>query len=236
MSKHLLIIEDDPHIRLGLTDTLRAEGYRVSTCADGTTALAQIRSLSPDLIVLDVMLPGKSGFDICRDLRADRNTVPILLLTAKSQETDKVIGLELGADDYLTKPFGLRELLARVHALLRRANLASSNRPPPDTIHVGPATIHPAALRGESGSTAITFTPREMAVIVLLHRERGNAVSRDRILNDVWGVDYYGTTRTLDQLIVKLRQKLEPNPAHPRHLTTVHGLGYRLENPELTGN
>lgn len=232
MIRHrILVVEDDAHIRLGLVEALRVEGYEAVECRDGSSAVKSIRSLAPALVVLDVMLPGKSGFDICREVRAGGNPVPILLLTAKSQEIDKVVGLELGADDYLTKPFGLRELLARIKALLRRASPSHGNAaPPPEKIQIGGCIIHPAALRGESGPRVLEFTPREIAVLVLLDRERGNAVSRDRILNEVWGVDYFGNTRTLDQLIVKLRQKLEPDPPNPVHILTVHGLGYRLES------
>lgn len=230
MSKRILVVEDDPHIRLGLVEALSSEGYQITECRDGGKALPLIRQAQPDLVILDIMLPRKNGYDICRDLRSEKNTVPILMLTAKGQETDKVIGLELGADDYVTKPFGLRELLARVHALLRRAQPGHSTpAPAPELLHIGDATIDTRALRGRRGDTSFELTPRELSVLTLLHHERGNAVSRDRILNEVWGIDYYGTTRTLDQVIVKLRQKLEPQPSTPRHLLTVHGLGYRLE-------
>ncbi len=231
MSKHILVVEDDPHIRLGLVDALTGEGYHVTECRDGGEALPKIRQDQPDLVILDIMLPRRNGYEICRDLRAERNTVPILMLTAKGQETDKVIGLELGADDYVTKPFGLRELLARVHALLRRAHPAASATAAtsPDHLHIGTATIDTRALRGKLGDTPFELTPREMSVLALLHQERGHVVSRDRILNEVWGIDYYGTTRTLDQVIVKIRQKLEIEPSRPRYLLTVHGLGYRLD-------
>jgi len=230
MSKHILIVEDDPHIQLGLTEALTGEGYTVTGCTDGGQAAALIRQARPDLVLLDVMLPRKNGYDICRELRAEKNTVPVLMLTAKGQEIDKVVGLELGADDYVTKPFGLRELLARVQALLRRsAPQASPGSPTPDFLRFGEVEVDARALRGTRSGKPFDLTPREFAVLALLFRERGNAVSRDRILNEIWGIDYYGTTRTLDQVIVKLRQKLESRPAAPRHLLTVHGLGYRLE-------
>jgi DNA-binding response OmpR family regulator len=230
MSKRILVVEDDPNIRLGLVDTLTSEGYTVTESSDGAQALAQIRQEQPDLVVLDVMLPRKSGYDICRELRASKNSVPILMLTAKGQEADKVIGLELGADDYVTKPFGVRELIARVHALLRRAQPGQSGfEPPPAVIRFGNVEIDAPALRGRRDGVAFELTPRELAVLALLHRERGNAISRDRILNEVWGIEYYGTTRTLDQVIVKIRQKIENEPASPKYLLTVHGLGYRLE-------
>ncbi len=230
MKKHILIVEDDAHIRLGLTESLRAEGYEVTDCCAGSEAMNLVRQRKPDLIVLDIMLPGKSGYDLCREIRASKNRVPILMLSAKGQEIDKVVGLELGADDYVTKPFSLRELIARVQALLRRAeHTATPADALPDEIAFGNVRIDTRALRGTRGKSKFELTPRELKVIAVLHRERGNAVSRDQILNEVWGIEYYGTTRTLDQLIVKLRQKLEDEPAEPKHIVTVHSLGYRLE-------
>jgi DNA-binding response OmpR family regulator len=230
MKKRLLVVEDDAHIRLGLCEALRAEGYDVVDCRDGAQAGPLIKQHKPDLIILDIMLPGKSGFDLCREIRSGKNRVPILMLSAKGQEIDKVVGLELGADDYVTKPFSLRELLARVQALLRRAEAgggAASNLPM--EIAFGKVRIDCKALRGKRGKEKIELSPRELKVLSVLYRERGNAVSRESLLNEVWGVDYYGTTRTLDQLIVKLRQKIEDVPGEPRHLLTVHTLGYRLE-------
>ena len=229
MKKHLLIVEDDAHIRLGLCDALRAEGYEVSECRDGTQAAPLLKQRKPDLVILDIMLPGKSGYDLCREIRGAKNRVPILMLSAKGQEIDKVVGLELGADDYVTKPFSLRELLARVHALLRRAEPGSGAIDVPAEIAFGHVRIDCKALRGKRGKEPFELTPRELRVLALLFRERGNAVSRDTILNEVWGIEYYGTTRTLDQLIVKLRQKIEDVPGEPKHLLTVHTLGYRLD-------
>lgn len=229
MKRHLLVVEDDAHIRLGLCDALRSEGYEVSDCGDGAQALPLLKQRPPDLVILDIMLPNKSGYDLCREIRAAKNRVPILMLSAKGQEIDKVVGLELGADDYVTKPFGVRELLARVHALLRRSDPAAVAPAMPDVIEFGEVRIDVKAMRGQRGEAPIELSPRELKVLALLHRELGNAVSRDAILNEVWGIEYYGTTRTLDQLIVKLRQKIEAAPAEPRHLLTVHGHGYRLE-------
>jgi DNA-binding response OmpR family regulator len=229
MKKHLLVVEDDAHIRLGLCDTLRSEGFEVTECADGAQALPLLLQNRPDLLILDIMLPHKSGYDLCREIRGAKNRVPILILSAKGQEIDKVVGLELGADDYVTKPFSIRELLARVHALLRRAEPAPTAPELPERIMFGEINVDCRALRGKRGKTAFELTPRELKVLALLHRERGNAVGRDAILNEVWGIEYYGTTRTLDQLIVKLRQKIEAVPSEPRYLLTVHGLGYRLE-------
>ena len=230
MKKHILIVEDDAHIRLGLCEALRAEGYEVTDSSSGTEALPLFKQRKPDLVVLDIMLPGKSGYDICREVRATKSRVPILMLSAKGQEVDKVVGLELGADDYVTKPFSLRELLARVQALLRRSDFATEPAGEmPEEIKFGKVRVETKALRGLRGKEKFELTPRELSVLALLHRELGNAVSRDKILNEVWGIEYYGTTRTLDQLIVKLRQKIEDEPGEPKHLLTVHGLGYRLD-------
>jgi DNA-binding response OmpR family regulator len=229
MKKHLLVVEDDAHIRLGLCDALRAEGYEITECRDGGQAGPLIKQRKPDLVILDVMLPGKSGFDLCREIRAAKDRVPILMLSAKGQEIDKVVGLELGADDYVTKPFSLRELIARVQALLRRASPATGMTAVPAEISFGKVRVDSKALRGKRGKETFELTPRELKVLAVLFRERGHAVSRDALLNEVWGVDYFGTTRTLDQLIVKLRQKIEDTPGEPRHLLTVHTLGYRLE-------
>src|SRR5687768_10119942 len=215
MKKHVLVVEDDAHIRLGLCDSLRAEGYEVTDCCAGSEALPLFKQRKPDLVVLDIMLPGKSGYELCREIRATKSRVPILMLSAKSQEIDKVVGLELGADDYVTKPFSLRELLARVQALLRRAQAGGAASDLPMEIAFGKVRVDCKALRGKRGSKAIELTPREMKVLAVLFRERGNAVSREALLNEVWGVDYYGTTRTLDQLIVKLRQKIEEVPGEP---------------------
>ena len=229
MKKHLLVVEDDAHIRLGLVDALRAEGYEVTECGDGSHVLPLFRQHKPDLVILDIMLPGKSGYDLCREIRATKNRTPILMLSAKGQEIDKVVGLELGADDYVTKPFSLRELLARVRALLRRAEPGIEATEAPAEIAFGKVRVDCKALRGKRGKETFELTPRELRVLALLFREKGNAVSRESILNEVWGIEYYGTTRTLDQLVVKLRQKIEDTPGEPRHLLTVHSLGYRLE-------
>jgi DNA-binding response OmpR family regulator len=230
MNTRILVVEDDAYIRLGLVEALEGKGYQVSECRDGSQVITLIRQQKPDLVILDIMLPHKSGYEICRELRQAGNTVPILMLTAKGRESDKVIGLDLGADDYVTKPFGVRELIARIHALLRRGHPARSSADElPNQLQFGHVEIDVPALRGTRDGAAFELTPRELSVLSLLYRERGNAVSRDRIFNEIWGVDYYRNTRTLDQVIVKLRQKIEPEPSEPRHLLTVHGLGYRLD-------
>lgn len=238
MKKHILVVEDDLHIRLGLCEALTQENYAVSETSMGSEVLSLVRARNPDLILLDIMLPGKNGYDICRDLREQGIRIPIIMTTAKGQEIDRVLGLEIGADDYVTKPFSVRELVARVKAQLRRCEYGESKKSGesaslPEKIELGEFVISVASQRGQwaddESSAPTELTARELKLLCLLSQERGKVVSRDRIFNEVWGVDYLGTTRTLDQLVVKLRQKVEKNPSKPRYLLTVHGVGYRLE-------
>ena len=231
MRKHILVVEDDPHIRVGIVETLMSEHFSVSETGDGRQVLALVRERKPDLVLLDIMLPGKSGYDVCRELRQNKIPVPVIMLTAKGQEIYKVVGLELGADDYVTKPFGVRELVARIQAVLRRTQAANDESPlaVPKSIEFGKVKIDCAALRGSRGKAAFELSPRELKVLCLLHQEQGKVVTRDDLLNKVWGVEYYGTTRTLDQVIVKLRQKIEDEPEEPKYLQTVYGMGYRLD-------
>lgn len=229
MSSPILIIEDDPHILLGLQEVLRGDGFTVAVCERGDQALAAVEKHRPSLIVLDVMLPGLNGYDVCRALRAKQDATPVLMLTAKGQEIDKVVGLDLGADDYVTKPFGVRELLARIHALLRRTQPAAETPAPGNGVFaIGPATIDPRTFQLRRGRTTEDLTARELKLLQLFHAHAGEVLSRDRLLNEVWGYNYYGTTRTLDQVIVQLRKKLGDQGGEPRHLLTVHGVGYKL--------
>lgn len=222
----ILLAEDDAPIREGLVLTLKSEGYAVRAAANGAEALALFAEARPDLLLLDVMMPKKSGWDVCAEVRRADPSVPILFLTAKAEERDKVLGLGLGADDYIVKPFGVPELLARVAAALRRAAAA----PPPiardEPFAVAGARVDPRALRlvDAAGRTS-DITSRELALLRLFAARPGEALPRDRLLNEGWGVDYLGTTRTLDQLIVKLRRKLGPDASA---LETIHGVGYRL--------
>jgi DNA-binding response OmpR family regulator len=227
MKTAVTVVEDDPHIAFGLEEVLRAEGFEVSTCKTGTEALATVAKHKPDLILLDVMLPGLSGYDICKQLRAKGCSAAILMLTAKGQELDKVIGLDLGADDYVTKPFGVRELIARVHALLRRAK---SLRPPATEtpFKIGSAEIDPRKYVVHRGKEVHELTAKELKLLQLFSASPGVVFSRNKLLNDVWGYNYFGTTRTLDQTIVQLRKKIGDNGHEPKHLLTVHGVGYKL--------
>jgi DNA-binding response OmpR family regulator len=228
MKTKILVVEDDPHILLGLDEVLKSDGFEVATCNRGDQAAEAVTKHRPALIVLDVMLPGLSGYDICRQLRAKRVATPILMLTAKGQEIDKVVGLDLGADDYVTKPFGVRELLARIHALLRRGATAAGAPGADSAFQIGSATIDPKTFQLKRGKSVDELTAKEIKLLQVFHAHAGEVLSRDRLLNEVWGYNYYGTTRTLDQVIVQLRKKLGDNGGEPRHLLTVHGVGYKL--------
>jgi DNA-binding response OmpR family regulator len=228
MNAPILIVEDDPNIALGLEEIFKGEQFTPVVCARGDEVLAAVLKRQPVLILLDVMLPGMSGYDVCKLLRKKGVRTPILMLTAKGQEMDKVIGHELGADDYLTKPFGVRELLARVQALLRRSGSAKPKVEPELVFKIGACVIDPATFQLRRGRMTEQLTARELKLLSLFHAHRGEVLSRDRLLNEVWGQQYYGTTRTLDQVIVQLRKKLGEPTDTPRHLLTVHGVGYRL--------
>jgi DNA-binding response OmpR family regulator len=231
MNTKVLIVEDDPHILLGLEEVLNSDGFEVAVCNRGDQALEAVRKQRPALIVLDVMLPGLSGYDICKQLRAKKVATPILMLTAKGQEIDKVVGLDLGADDYVTKPFGVRELLARIHALLRRTAAAPASQPDAQApFQIGAATIDPKTFQLKRGKEVEELTAKELKLLQLFAAHPGEVFSRDRLLNEVWGYNYYGTTRTLDQVIVQLRKKLGDSGDEPHHLLTVHGVGYKLAN------
>lgn len=233
MKTKILIVEDDPHILLGLEEVLKSEGYETASCSRGDEAVAAVAKFQPTLIVLDVMLPGASGYDICKQLRAKKIAAPILMLTAKGQEIDKVVGLDLGADDYVTKPFGVRELLARIQALLRRSG-SSASQPTADDhpFQIGLATIDPKTFQLKRGKTVEELTAREVKLLQIFHAHAGEVLSRDKLLNEVWGYNYYGTTRTLDQVIVQLRKKLGDHGDEPKHLLTIHGVGYKLAEQE----
>jgi DNA-binding response OmpR family regulator len=225
----ILIVEDEPHILLGLEEVLKSEGFEVVSANRGDQAVAAVAKHHPALILLDVMLPGLSGYDICKQLRGKKLTTPILMLTAKGQELDKVVGLDLGADDYVTKPFGVRELLARIHALLRRGAAASPDSAASQSqFNIGDATIDPRTFEIRRGKSRQELTARELKLLQCFQAHPGEVLSRDRLLTEVWGYNYYGTTRTLDQVIVQLRKKLGDDGGNARLLITVHGVGYKL--------
>ncbi len=230
----VLVVEDDSHIREGLCDLLEGEGAKVTTAADGEAALAYWQTRKFGLVILDVMMPGKSGYDVCREIRKTDPGVPVIMLTAKTEELDKVVGLELGADDYVTKPFGVRELLARIHAVLRRtASRPKAGAPAaeaePATFTFGEAEINRQTLRGILRGNHFDVSPRELRLLEFFIASPGLALSREKLLQGVWGYEGANLTRTVDQHIAQLRKKVEPDPAAPKSLLTVHGLGYRYE-------
>lgn len=219
----VLVIEDEPAILRGLADNLRAEGYDVLTAAEGETGFALLRDHHPDVVVLDLILPKLSGYEICRKARAQGINTPILMLTARSEEADRVLGLDLGADDYVTKPFSIRELLARVRALLRRARPAAIEQ-----LHFDDVQIDFRRYEAFKLGSPVELTPKEFGVLRCLAERDGEVVSRDELLNDVWGYENFPSTRTVDNHIAALRAKLERDPSDPQHIRTVHGVGYRF--------
>ena len=225
MSK-ILVVEDDANIRDGIAETLLSECYEVVLARDGLEALAKYKEARPDLVLLDVMMPAKSGYDVCREIRAIDASTPIIMLTAKGEEFDKVLGLSLGADDYVVKPFGIRELLARVAAVLRRCHTypaAEEGTRAGETFVFGKCKVDPKRYCLLSENQEYPLSDREMRLLVYFSRHEGEVLTRDALLNNVWGIEYYGNTRTLDQHISQLRKKLgEPSP-----IETVHGIGYR---------
>ncbi|MCL1921621.1 MAG: response regulator transcription factor [Kiritimatiellaeota bacterium] len=224
--KHILVAEDDLHIRNGLVALLQAEGYETFVAKDGEEAVKRACERQPDLILLDIMMPKKSGYDACTEIRRSYPRIPVIMLTAKGEEIDKVLGLGLGADDYITKPFGTRELLARLAAVLRRcAAQPPSEGAAQEAFTIGAATIDPVRYEVRVGKTAEPLSDKELKLITHLHRHANQVLSRDALLNAVWGIDYLGSTRTLDQHIAQIRKKLGDSASA---IQTVHGVGYRL--------
>ncbi len=220
----ILIIEDDPAILRGLSEVLRRESYDVLAATDGETGYRLVREKNPDLLILDLMLPKLSGYEICRKMRSGGLSIPILILTARGDEGDRVLGLDLGADDYVSKPFSLRELLARVRALLRRTQPARSLL---SELRVNDVIVDFRSYEARRSGSPLDMTRREFQVLRVLASRPGEVISRSELLDQVWGLDAYPTTRTVDNHIASLRAKLESNPAEPVHILTVRGVGYK---------
>ncbi len=222
----ILIVEDDPKMQIGLRDNLEFEGYDVKVVNNGKSGLQEILDNTYDLVILDVMLPQMSGFDVLRKSREKGVTTPVIMLTAKGEEIDKVLGLELGADDYVTKPFGLRELIARVKAVLRRHEGQTSGSS--SQVKIGNVEIDFEGYTATASGQSLAMTPKEFDILKFLWQHRNKVVTRDQLLTNVWGYDESISTRTVDNFILKLRQKIEDDPAHPRNIITIHGTGYKL--------
>jgi DNA-binding response OmpR family regulator len=221
----ILIVEDEPNMVAGLRDNFEYEGYEVVTAGDGVEGLERALADSPDLVVLDVMMPRMSGLDVCKQLKAKKPALPIIMLTARGQEVDKVVGLELGADDYVTKPFSVRELVARIKAVLRRSQRAPKEE---ERYAFGDVEVNLRTHQVVRSGKAMDVSGKEFELLKYFLANPGEVLSRDRLLDNVWGYEHYPTTRTVDAHIVRLRQKLEPKPDEPRYILTVHGVGYKF--------
>ena len=220
----ILIVDDEPEMVRGLEDNLRFEGYQTVAAPDGRRGLALALSEAPDLILLDVMMPGMSGWDLCRELRRRGLDVPVIMLTARGEEVDRVLGLELGADDYVTKPFSLRELMARIRAVLRRPG----PRQKFEEFAFGDVRVHLRARQAFKSGREVRLTRKEFDLLRYLIEHPGEVITRDRLLDEGWGYEQFPTTRTVDTHILRLRQKFEDDPERPAHILTAHGQGYRF--------
>jgi DNA-binding response OmpR family regulator len=224
----VLVAEDNPLTLGGLTEVLQTEGYHVLQATDGAAALELFEREAPDFVCLDIMMPGVNGYDVCRRMRALRPQTPIVFITAKSQEVDKVLGLELGADDFIVKPFGVKEVVARIRAVTRRCR-QSAAVPEAPPFQMGDLTVYPAELRARRGGDTIELSLRDVKLLELLHAHRGRVLDRNTIFNHCWGEDYFPNSRSLDQHVSQLRKRIELDPKSPAIIRTVHGAGYRFE-------
>ena len=222
----ILVVEDEDAILMGITENLKAEGYDVVTATEGPEALKLGEEAHPDLIILDIMLPGMSGYDVCRKLRDKRVQVPIMMLTARQDEFDKLHGFEMGADDYVTKPFSIRELLARIRAILLRGRERVEG---PTRYEFGDCVLDMESRIFARKGEEIKLTHTEFDLLAYFLRNTGKALSRDQVMNDVWGTEYFGTQRSLDSFVASLRHKIEKKASKPEHILTVHGVGYKFE-------
>jgi len=223
--KRILLVEDEPGLVMTLTDRLQREGYAIETAADGESGLRRASREPFDLVLLDVMLPRMGGFDVCRDLRKRGIDIPIIMLTARGQIVDKVVGLKLGADDYMTKPFEMAELLARVEAKLRRAPAAAH---PSEGYAFGELSVDFRKAEATKGGAPLDLSAREFQLLRYFIEHRGATLTREELLNEVWGYNAMPSTRTVDVHVAWLRQKIEPNPRHPQFILTIHGMGYKF--------
>ena len=225
----VLIAEDDEGIRKGLKEVLESEGYAVVEAADGEEALDRFKAEEPELALLDIMMPRKNGYDVCRAMLAARPSLPVIFISAKSEEIDRVVGLELGADDFISKPFGVREVVARMRAVTRRLFKArAEERREPEVVRVGHLEVYPQELRARKGDETIDLSLRDVRILLLLQREKGRVVTREMLFNECWDMQYLPNSRTIDQHISKLRKRVELDPGNPTLITTVHGVGYRI--------
>jgi two-component system alkaline phosphatase synthesis response regulator PhoP len=221
----ILIVEDEPAMVAGLRDNFEYEGYDVISADDGVSGLARALADDPDLVVLDVMMPRMSGLEVCKQVKAKRPSLPIIMLTARGQEIDKVVGLEIGADDYVTKPFSIRELMARIKAVLRRVSLQPTTR---DVCTFGDVEVNLRGNEVRRAGALVELSAKEFALLAYFIAHPGETLSRDRLLDAVWGYQNYPNTRTVDTHVAHLRQRVEPNPEEPRFIVTVHGTGYKF--------
>lgn len=224
----ILVAEDDHYIREGLQTLLEREGYEINLAADGEEALEFFKSQKPDFLILDIMMPGMDGYSVCREIRKFNRDVPVIFLSAKAEEIDRVVGLELGADDYIVKPFGTREVIARIRSITRRC-LSNINKTDHEEFKLADLTVIPSELRAQRKGQNIELSLRDVKILQLLFRNQGKVVDRETISNECWGHDYLPNSRTLDQHISKLRKRIETDPKKPKIITTVHGAGYRYD-------
>lgn len=227
----ILVVDDEPAIITLLTYNLEKAGYEVIAVQDGKEALTKVSSVNPDLMLLDLMLPGLEGIEVLKQLRQERNQVPVIMLTARGDELDKILGLELGADDYITKPFSPREVLARVKALLRRVQTKPEPYNESTWLTVGELSLDPDSYQANLGDKALELTTKEFELLLYLLRNKGRVVTRDQLLDQVWNYEYVGDTRIVDVHISHLREKIEADSKNPKYIKTIRGVGYRLEEP-----
>ncbi|MCH2212651.1 MAG: response regulator transcription factor [Fuerstiella sp.] len=223
----VLVAEDDRHTREGLVEVLQSEGYDVVSAADGITAIRLFRDSTPDFVCLDIMMPGASGYEVCKSIRENSPDLPIIFISAKAEEIDRLVGFELGADDFIIKPFSVREVVARVRAVSRRCYARQDS--PPEEFTIDDLLVIPAELRARRGDSIVELSPRDVKLLQLLHENVGKALDRNTLFRQAWGEDYLPSSRTLDQHISQLRKRVEVDPKHPRIIRTVHGVGYRYD-------